>query len=307
MPKRLLALALFSCAATFAHGVKTSAVHDEPWLAWEFDPLVILGLAISAILYARGLIRLWRATKIGSGVRRWQACAFAAGWFATFIALVSPVHKLGQSLFFVHMTQHELLMLLAAPLMVLGRPLVVFLWAFSNEDARQIAAWAKYSWISRSWEILSNAFAAWVIHLVALWVWHIPALFQATLTSDFVHAVQHISFLFSALLFWWAVLYGRRKALGYGLAVLYMFGSALQSGLLGVLLTVSSKIWYPAYGDSARSWGFTPLEDQQLGGLIMWIPAGIVYIVAGLVLFASWLKESEIQLQRKQPLKSAIR
>src|SRR5436190_7356065 len=115
MPKRFLALICLSCAPVFAHVAKTAPIRNEPAFEWEFDPLVILGLAISAILYVRGIIRLWRATKIGSGVRRWQASAFAGGWLATFLALVSPIHKLGQSLFFVHMTQHELLMLLAAP------------------------------------------------------------------------------------------------------------------------------------------------------------------------------------------------
>jgi putative membrane protein len=201
------------------------------------------------------------------------------------------------------MTQHEILMLVAAPLLVLGRPMVVCLWAFSHQEARRITSWTRGRWVEQTWACISNPLAAWLIHLAALWVWHIPALFEATLDSDVAHALQHMSFLFSALLFWWAVLQGRQRALGYGLAVVYMFTTALQSGLLGVLLTVSTRIWYPAYRERARAWGLTPLEDQQLGGLIMWIPAGIVYIVAGLALMAGWLREVDSRAERREALK----
>ena len=108
-----------------------------------------------------------------------------------------------------------------------------------------------------------------------LWTWHVPVLFQATLDSEFVHALQHASFLFSALLFWWAILHGRVRAVGFGVAVLYMFTTALHSGLLGALLTLAGTVWYPIYDSTTASWGLTPLQDQQLGGLIMWIPAGL--------------------------------
>jgi cytochrome c oxidase assembly factor CtaG len=132
-----------------------------------------------------------------------------------------------------------------------------------------------------------------MIHAAVLWGWHAPALFQATLHNEWVHAAQHISFLGSALLFWWALIHGRRGAGEYGLAVLYLFTTAIHSGLLGALLTFARSVWYPDYIGRTESWGLTPLEDQQLGGLIMWVPACLVYIAAGLVLFAKWLQESE--------------
>jgi putative membrane protein len=300
----LIVVAASLCTTAFGHGL-TSQETAKPslWASWELDPLVIAGLLLSAILYSRGLYLLWGSTSVGSGIRQWQAAAFAAGWLSCVIALVSPLHPLGQALFSAHMTQHELLMLVAAPLMVLGQPMVVFLWAFSRAQARALSGFCQSAWIQQPWQLLSNAFVAWLIHLAALWVWHIPALFQATLESDLVHALQHISFLFSALLFWWAALHGRQRALGYGLAVVYMFATALQSGLLGVLLTVSTRIWYPAYADRATAWGLTPLEDQQLGGLIMWIPAGVVYIIAGLALMAGWLRESDMRSSKHEALK----
>jgi cytochrome c2 len=193
------------------------------------------------------------------------------------------------------MTQHELLMLVAAPLLVLGRPMLVFLWALPKTTARELSSLTNANWWQRIWRVITAPFVAWVIHAIVLWAWHVPFLFQATLESTAVHALQHTSFFASALLFWWAVLHGRQRALGYGAAVLYMFTTALHTSLLGALLTFARGVWYPAYNGTTQSWGLTPLEDQQLGGLIMWIPAGVVYIIAGLALFAGWLRESEMR------------
>jgi cytochrome c oxidase assembly factor CtaG len=118
-------------------------------------------------------------------------------------------------------------------------------------------------------------------------------LFEATLDNEFIHALQHISFFATALLFWWAIMHSRARASNYGLAVLYLFTTALHSGLLGALLTFAQKTFYPSYAETTRWWGLTPLEDQQLGGIIMWIPAGLVYVIAGLALFAGWLRSTD--------------
>ncbi|HWR52996.1 MAG TPA: cytochrome c oxidase assembly protein, partial [Bryobacteraceae bacterium] len=127
--------------------------------------------------------------------------------------------------------------------------------------------------------------------------WHAPSLFDATVESEFVHTAQHMSFLGSALLFWWALIRGRGGALGYGAAVLYVFTTAVHTAVLGALLTFAPTPFYPAYAaGSTQQWGLTPLEDQQLAGLIMWVPAGVVYIVAGLWLLAGWLRESEARV-----------
>jgi putative membrane protein len=198
------------------------------------------------------------------------------------------------------MTQHELLMLVAAPLLVLGRPVVAFLWALPLGWARRVGRWGKATWFERTWRAVTNPLAAWAIHAVALWVWHVPALFQATLKSDLVHTLQHIFFLGSALLFWWALIHGPQGVIGYGAAVLYLFTTAVHSGVLGALITFAGSVLYPAYNETTTSWGLTALEDQQLGGLIMWVPAGVVYIIAGLALCAGWMRESERSVLRSE-------
>jgi putative membrane protein len=286
-----LFLCLASSSAAWAHGVKPDSAADL-WQDWSLEPGVVIPLLLSAWLYAIGLHRLWGKTRIGRGVHKWEAGCYAAGWFALVIALVSPLHPWGQVLFSAHMTQHEVLMLVAAPLLVLGRPLAPFLKALPSGWARHLASLGTAKTWRHVWEMLTQPFVAWLIHGVILWTWHAPALFEATLESEWVHALQHLSFLGSALLFWWAVLHGRERAMGYGLAVLYLFTTALHNGLLGALLTFARSVWYPAYASTTIAWGLTPLEDQQLGGLIMWVPAGLVYVLAGLVLFANWLRTS---------------
>jgi putative membrane protein len=271
------------------------------WFTWGLDPLVIMGLALTAWLYWRGLSRVWReSSERGRKFRRREAWAFSFGWLALFVALVSPLHPWGEVLFSAHMTQHEVLMLMAAPLLVLGRPLVPFLWALPVDWRQKVGEVGKQRQVRATWHAITNPLAAWAIHAVALWVWHVPVLFDATLRSDFVHTLQHLSFLGSALLFWWALIHGRQGLMGYGAAVLYLFTTSVHSGVLGALITFARTAWYPAYATTTGSWGLTPLEDQQLGGLIMWIPAGLVYIVAGLVLFTGWLRESEARVLKRE-------
>lgn len=283
-------LLLFVAKIVSAHEIGPANVSElNEW--WSFEPGVVVPLLLTAFLYSFGVYRLRAAASTAFGVA--EIACFAAGWFTLVVALVSPLHPWGAVLFSAHMTQHELLMLVAAPLLVLGRPLIPFLWALPRPLARTFASWGNKNVWQRFWKTITAPFIAWLIHAVVLWSWHVPFLFEATRDSEFVHALQHASFLFSALLFWWAILHGRRRAVGFGVAVLYMFTTALHSGLLGALLTFTRTLWYPIYANTTQPWGLTPLQDQQLGGLIMWIPAGLVYVIAGLALFAGWLRESE--------------
>jgi len=279
------------------HGGQPHNWHDLA-AAWSFEPLVVISLTISALLFVVGFRRQ-------RSIRKWEALCFAGGWLALFVALVSPVHAWGRVLFSAHMSQHEILMLVAAPLLVLGRPLIVFLWALPLNWSRRIGNLGKFGPINRVWRALTIPLVAWLVHAVALWIWHIPALFEAVLHNEAVHMVQHLSFLLSALLFWWALIHGPQGVMGYGAAVLYLFTTSIHSGVLGALLTIAGSVWYPSYVGLISSWGLTPLEDQQLGGLIMWIPASLVYVIAGLALFAGWLREADLRAAKRERLELA--
>ena len=203
-------------------------------------------------------------------------------------------------LFSAHMAQHTVLIAAAAPLLVLGRPVIPSLWALPQGWRRTLGGWTRAGWFRPLWATLTRPLVAFLLHAVALWVWHLPALYQESVRSDWVHTLQHVSFLGTALLFWWAMLHGRGGRAGYGVAVFFLFATLVHSGALGALLTFAPSAWYPIYGPATALWGLTPLEDQQLAGLIMWVPAGAVYLGAGLTLFALWLGESERRTARTE-------
>ncbi|MCU1325060.1 MAG: hypothetical protein JWN34_430 [Bryobacterales bacterium] len=277
--KRLAAIAALAPLQLLAHAGEPLQPHDL-WRSWAIDPGVVLPLLISAALYAAGARR-------ARGTAPRQIALFWSGWICLALSLVSPIHPLGEILFSAHMTQHEVMILLAAPLLVLSRPLVAFLWALPLHWRRSVGRASRL--IEPVWRALTRPLNAWLIHAAALWIWHAPALFQATLTNDLVHAAQHVSFFASALLFWWSLLYAH-QAPGRATALLYVFSTGVHTSILGALLTFSRSPWYPAYARTA-AWGFTALEDQQLGGLIMWVPAGTVYVAAGLGMLALVLRD----------------
>jgi putative membrane protein len=290
-------------AILFAHAGQPLAPHDLS-RAWTFDPAVVLLLLVSAWLYARGTARVWGASEMGRGVQLWRVFSFSAGWIALIIALVSPLHAMGSALFSAHMTQHEILISVAAPLLVIGRPIVPLLWAFPRHVRRSLGDLARTQILRRLWGALTKPSTAFALHAIALWAWHLPGPYQATLSSGLVHSLQHTSFIFTALLFWWTILGANKGQLAHGRAILYLFLTALQTGALGALLTFAPSLWYPAYAATTGPWGLSPLDDQQLGGLIMWIPGSIAYLIAALVLFAEWLQESETRTVSRRGLTS---
>jgi putative membrane protein len=218
------------------------------------------------------------------------------GLISLVVALDSPIHELGEQLFWVHMTQHEILMLVSAPLLVMGKPLLPFLWALSPARRERVAKLAHSNVFKKSWTLVSAPPSAWLLSALALWTWHVPWLFDQTLHSDLIHAAQHTSFLATAFLFWWPLV-NRTPALGYGAGVAYVFTTILHTSVLGALLTFSQHPWYSAYVTTAPAWGMSALEDQQVGGLIMWIPAGTLLLIVALVLLVKWINDSQNRWQ----------
>jgi cytochrome c oxidase assembly factor CtaG len=283
---KIAACAMLFPISAWAHGQEH--ITPENWgYAWSCEPWALAGMAIATALYVLGLPRIRQA------LSRWNIASFAAGMLILALTLMSPIHELGSRLFSAHMAQHEFLMLIAAPLLVLGRPGIVMLWALPQRARVALGHFAKLAAVAKSWTCISSPLAAWLIHGSTLWVWHVPVLYQATLQSELVHATQHATFLGTALLFWWTLIHGSAGRMSYGAAVAYVFTTAVHTSVLGALLTCSTRLWYPIYQGRTALWGLSALEDQQLGGLIMWVPAGVVYIALGLWLFAGWLRESE--------------
>lgn len=266
------------------------------WWAWSWEPAVLAGLAVTAALYARGMGRLRARSRRRARARRTEALAFWAGWVALAAALLSPLHRLGEVLLAAHMAQHEVLIALAAPLLVLGRPLVVTLWGLPPRWRRAIGG--PVGRLRPFRRVLSRLEVAWLLHALAIVVWHLPGLYQRAAESDLLHSLQHTSFLLTALLFWYSVLPGAALRNRQGAAILSLFATMVYTGGLGSLLTLGQARWYPGYGEAAPLWGLTPLEDQQLAGLIMWIPGGVSYLLATAWLVIDWLRVSELRAVR---------
>jgi putative membrane protein len=260
----------------------------SPW-----DRAVAAALLASAIIYAAGVVRLWRRVGPRHGIRPLQVVCQAAGLASLVIALLSPLDTLSDVLFSAHMGQHELLMLVSAPLIVIGRPLYAFLWALPERGRRAATALVETAPFRQSWRALTHPVVVLVLHGAALWLWHIPGLFEGALAHEAVHAFQHLCFFLTAALFWWALVHGRYGRVGYGAAVFFVFATALHSGLLGAMLTFARATVYPTHDARTRAAGIDPLEDQQLAGVLMWIPAGVLLTIVALAFLSAWLGEAE--------------
>jgi cytochrome c oxidase assembly factor CtaG len=283
--RRCVLLGLW-CASGLAeaHGLETHS--GLP--GWTLDAWVVGPLIVALVWYALGFAQLLRRAT-ATTVHRASALRFLTGWTVLAAALVTPLHQAGERSFAAHMLEHELLMLAAAPLLVLSRPLGVALWALPPSVRTGFVTFGHG--IGVGWRALTVPIVATALQAVALWLWHAPPLFDLALAHDGWHIVQHLSFLCTALLFWWAMLCGRGEH-RLGLAIGCLFFTAIVSGALGALMAFSSSPWYAGYAASGLdAFGLTPAEDQQLAGLLMWVPGGLVHAGAGLALLARRLAD----------------
>lgn len=257
--------------------------------------LEMILLAVPAMWYATGVRALWRAAGRGHGVTGLRVVSFAGGIATLAIALLSPIDELADALFSAHMVQHLLLIMVAAPLWVLGNPLLPMLFALPCDIRHGLGRWwMRNASLRRSVHFITTPGVVLVAHMGALWFWHFPVPYQAALGNASLHAAEHLSFFLTALLFWWVVVtpMGRRRA-SEPAAIFMVVGTLMQSGVLGAMLMLARAPWYPAHGPATRAWGRTLLEDQQLAGLLMWIPGTVVYVTAAAVLFVAWMRRDE--------------
>ncbi|MEI9963897.1 MAG: cytochrome c oxidase assembly protein [Caulobacteraceae bacterium] len=279
----LVLLLVLAATPALAH---PSALPPEAGPGWTLDPSITLPIILAVVLFAVGWSRLRRRSGQGRPGLDRRGALFAAGMLLLIVALVSPLHEAGERSFAFHMLEHELLMLVAAPLLVLSRPLAVMLWAFPSPARRGLGGAGRSGWVQRPWRALTEPITTTLVQAAVLWLWHAPSLFDLALGSEVWHAVQHLCFLLTALLFWSAMLTGERRR-NAGLIVGCLFFTSIVSGALGAVMAFSSSPWYARYAALGMTpQGLTPDEDQQLAGLLMWIPGGLVHAVAALAVLA---------------------
>lgn len=288
-PAALAAALLLTCPRmVWADG--PSAEPGRWWRAWNVDLLILLSLGVLAWLYGRGLARLWEKAGLGHKVSRWQAVSYFGALGVIFLALLSPLDALSEELSSFHMVQHMLLMTVAAPLFVLGSPALVLAWGLREVWAGRGASFFTFAFRLPQAPILWQPLFLWALFAATLWGWHHPVLYQAALRDPLVHDAQHLSFFVVACLFWRVCLdplSGRR--LCPAMALPYLFATSVHASALGVFLALSPRAWYDDYATRTGAWGLTPLQDQQLAGLLMWMPACLIYPAVAAILFGIWL------------------
>jgi putative membrane protein len=245
---------------------------------WTWHPSVLLGCAalLGGYLVA---VRL-RLTA--------QTLSFAAGILTLALALVSPLDALGDTyLFSAHMLQHLLLVLVVPPLLLFGTP------------AWLIGRVLNWPLARRAEQVLRRPIVAWTLGVVTLWAWHVPALYNAALASETIHILEHASFLATALILWWPILAPLEESrLAPLLALFYLFAAGAANVVLGIILTFTPPGLYPAYLHPfdpsgalpliRDAWGISPEIDQQIGGLLMWVPGGLAYVAVAMAVLARW-------------------
>ena len=299
--RRLLALPVATLLAAapvpvLAHGTEVPPP-DFPsvLLAWSLDPLVLLPLA------AVGGAYLWAVRRVNeahpgnrhAGYRTWL---FIGGLAAIGLALTSPIEAYEGALFSVHMVQHMILELVAAPLLLAGAPITLTLRASSPSVRRALLSVLQ----SRVVHLVSFPVVAWLLFAAVNWGWHFSTLYDQALENELLHYVQHATFLGAALLFWWPAIGADPSPwrLPHPLRLFYLFLAMPQNSFLGVALLQTSTVLYPHYLTNARAWGPTPLDDQHLGGVLMWVFGDVAFLAGMAIVVAIWVRHEDRRTHR---------
>lgn len=291
------------CALAFPGPVLAHAA-ATPGHWWTLDPWVWLPMAAMSACYLRGIIILRRKTRKISAAHMMASASFLAGLTALALALLWPLDAMSNVSFAAHMAQHMMLIVVAAPLMVLGRPGIPLLIGLP----RLCREWATRQRLLRKfYAMLLQPGRAFALHGIMIWVWHAPYLYDWALQSRTMHSIEHVAFLGSAFLFWQAMLRSdtpARTRAGYGMASLYTLATLMHTGMLGALLTFAPRLLYPIRHHASDAL-LPPMDDQQLAGLLMWVPGGLCYLVAGLAFAYAWLASAGSPTAARPPVSAA--
>lgn len=262
--------------------------------AWNFEPPLVLGLAGLALGYWLAIGPLRQRFADAPPVPAWKIQIFYLAVLILFVALVSPVDTLGGVSLTMHMVQHMLLTLVAAPLLLIGTP---------NWLLRPLLRVPLVRPILR---FLTFPIVALLIYNVVFSLWHVPAAYDAALQNQQLHVAEHLSMLITAIFTWWPIFSPLDELPGPSapLKCAYLFFQTIPPTILGALITFATGPIYQTY-QQGGFFGLTALEDQQLGGLIMWIPGGLVYFLVLTVIFIRWLNRDDPEDEYEQPLASA--
>ncbi len=297
LPPLLAVLALVALAGPVAAHGETSTAPSFPGvlLEWRFDILPLMAIVATGVVYALA-VRTVNRGHPSNRVPAHRPWLFGAGLAAIALALLSPIEAYEGSLFSVHMVQHMLLQLVAAPLLLAGAPITLALRASSPRVRRALLTVLQ----SRIVHVLSFPVIAWLLFAATNWGWHFSALYNDALENPLLHHLQHVTMLGAALLFWWPAIGADPSPwrLPHPVRILYLFLAMPQNSFLGVALLQASGVLYPHYLTNERTWGLSPLEDQQLGGVIMWVVGDLAFLAAMMLVVVLWMRHEDRKTAR---------
>lgn len=267
-------------------------------LSWAWRPEIMLTLGLAAVVHLVGRWRLKQRVGASSRiVSPWRTTSYLAGLAVVWVALMSPIDVLSGQYFFMHMVQHLLLVMVAAPLLLLANPMPIMLWGLPSGLRLEIGRWlrpgAPFRRILRA---VTTPGLAWLYLMASVIGWHMPSAYNAALESDLVHDLEHLSFFVPAVLFWWHVIGAApyiHPRLSRGARIGYVVAAVPPTALTGIVISFSGEPIYTYYESVPRLGTMTVLEDQMLAGTLMWIPGSMMYIVAALILVAQIAGEEE--------------
>ncbi|MEM9774929.1 MAG: cytochrome c oxidase assembly protein [Chloroflexota bacterium] len=282
-------------------------------LSYELQPFFVFVILTFGTLYTVGWFRLRRRSKSKAFVPIWKLVAYLFALFTLAAALMSFIDILGASLFYFHMIQHLMITMIAGPLIMLVDPVPIILWGFPDSWGIRKAVIRGFSKIlhrnSPYRNILrkvTSPLVSYVLMLVLLWGWHDPNLYNLALRSEFWHDFEHISFFYSSIIYWWhATGSGPRiqPRMPRSRRILFLFGGIPSTFLPGVVISFSTTVIYTYYltaPPAIEPFYMAPINDQIIGGIIMWVPGSMMFFVGALILIGRWLQEQERTSRRKK-------
>ena len=266
-------------------------------LAWSFDPLPIVGVAVAALAYLRA-VREVNAAHPRTPVPPFRTAAFLGGLAAVLLALQSPIDRYETALISVHMVQHMLLQFVAAPLLLLGAPVTLALRVATPGVRRRLTGLLH----SRAVRMLTHPIVAWSVFVAVNWGWQFSPLYDLALESDAVHYLQHAIYLGSALLFWWPIagVDPAPRKLAFPGRAAYLVIAIPQNSFLGITLQNTSADLYPHYQTLVRTWGPSLVEDLNIAGAVMWGMGAMVFVIAMMLTVAAWMRADERKVHREE-------
>ncbi|MGH8280646.1 MAG: cytochrome c oxidase assembly protein [Gammaproteobacteria bacterium] len=275
------------------------------WNIWNLTPALSIGTLLALVVYVNGLFR--RRTT-AAPVSAWRHVVYVAGVLSVFLALQSPIESLSDHFFFMHQIEHLLLRMVAPFLLALAAPLPIFLRGLPRFIRHWLVRPVARNHIMRAlYAVLIQPAVATLLFVGLLFLWELPALHDTALRDEPLHDLMHFTMLLSGLFFWWLVLDPRPKhaRLTFGWKLLLLWAATVPNSVLGAFITFHHRVLYTPYDQMHGLWGVTALVDQQLGGLILWLPGDMMMVLAFFIIFSRWLQQEQSEATRPPPVAAA--